>query len=170
MGNINSNRKHEIYIKGVQLEEVKSSRESLFPKMVAAWQTSTSATWQQWLGWTGFGKAEPSGLLQSTECKYLCSSHPDVICGHCLPKNEKRINAFETKCLRRQLWISSREHKTSDFVDSMVTTLASHQETPSHNKEFAEAGLVEPCDLAKHFVHPSGYLGVGSLLRGTKKN
>lgn len=42
-----------------------------------------------------------------------------------LTHTERQIQAFKTKCLRKVLQISYnyKEHKTNDFVQSMVTTL-----------------------------------------------
>ena len=41
---------------------------------------------------------------------------------------ERKIQAFETKCLRRLLRISYKEHKTNDFVWNTVTNLVGPQE------------------------------------------
>lgn len=44
-------------------------------------------------------------------------------------ETERRIQAFEHKCLRRLLRISYKDHKTNDFVRSTVTTMVGPQET-----------------------------------------
>lgn len=41
---------------------------------------------------------------------------------------ECRIQSFENKCYRRMLNISSREHRTNDYVRQLVTTHAGEQE------------------------------------------
>ena len=45
-----------------------------------------------------------------------------------LADSEKRIQAFETKCRRRLLRISSLEHKTNDWVRSTTSFLVGPQE------------------------------------------
>ena len=45
-----------------------------------------------------------------------------------LADTEKRIKAFETKCLRKLLRISYREHKTNDYVRSKVMSYVGPQE------------------------------------------
>ena len=45
-----------------------------------------------------------------------------------LADSERRIQAFETKCLRRLLNISYREHKTNEFVRRLTYVLVGHQE------------------------------------------
>ena len=42
--------------------------------------------------------------------------------------SEKRIQAFETKCLRKLLRISYLEHKTNDWVQSKINFLVDLQE------------------------------------------
>ena len=41
---------------------------------------------------------------------------------------EKRIQAFETKCLRKLLHVSHLEHKTNDWVLSKINCLVGPQE------------------------------------------
>lgn len=45
-----------------------------------------------------------------------------------LAETERRIQTFETKCLRKLLRISYFEHKTNDYVRSMVKNLVGPQE------------------------------------------
>ena len=45
-----------------------------------------------------------------------------------LADTEKRIQAFETKCLRKLLRISYREHKTNQYVKDKVKSLVGPQE------------------------------------------
>ena len=42
--------------------------------------------------------------------------------------SEKRIQAFETKCLRKVLRVSYLEHKTNDWVRSKINSLVGTQE------------------------------------------
>ena len=42
---------------------------------------------------------------------------------------QKRIQAFETKCLRKLLYISCLEHKTNDWVRSKINFLVGAQNT-----------------------------------------
>lgn len=44
-----------------------------------------------------------------------------------LADTERRIQAFESRCLRRMLGISYSERKINDFVRSMVATLVGQQ-------------------------------------------
>ena len=44
-----------------------------------------------------------------------------------LADSEKRIQAFETKCLRKPLCISYLEHKTNDWVRSKINFLGGPQ-------------------------------------------
>ena len=45
-----------------------------------------------------------------------------------LADDERRIQAFETKCLRKLLRISYRKHETNDYVRSLVKSLVGPQE------------------------------------------
>ena len=45
-----------------------------------------------------------------------------------LADSEKRIQAFETKCLRKLLCISQLEHKTNNWVQSKINFLLSSHE------------------------------------------
>ena len=53
-----------------------------------------------------------------------------------MAETERRIQAFETKCLRKLLRISYKEHKTNDYVSSMVKNLVGPQD------QAAKAGMV----------------------------
>ena len=57
-----------------------------------------------------------SSVLYSCE---TCTLHAET---------ERRIQAFETKCVRRLLRISYRENKTNEFVRSKVNFMAGEQE------------------------------------------
>ncbi len=46
-----------------------------------------------------------------------------------LAETEKKVQAFENKCLRKLLGIHYWEHKTNQFVRDMVTSLVGPQET-----------------------------------------
>ena len=48
--------------------------------------------------------------------------------GPCLLALKKRIQAFETKCMRKLLCISFLEHKTNDWVRSKINFLVGPQE------------------------------------------
>ena len=48
--------------------------------------------------------------------------------GPCLLTLKKRIQAFETKCMRKLLHISHLEHKTDDWVQSKINILVGPQE------------------------------------------
>ena len=45
-----------------------------------------------------------------------------------LADTEGRIQTFKTKCLRKLLHNSYREHKTNDYVRNLVSTLVGHQQ------------------------------------------
>ena len=45
-----------------------------------------------------------------------------------LADSEKRIEAFETKCLRKLLCISYMEHKIKDWVQSKINSLVGPQD------------------------------------------
>ena len=45
-----------------------------------------------------------------------------------LADSEKRIQAFETKCLRKLLCISYKEHKIKDWVQSKINSLVGPQD------------------------------------------
>ena len=47
-----------------------------------------------------------------------------------LADSEERIQAFETKCLRKLLRISSLEHETNDWLQSKIDFLVGPQEPP----------------------------------------
>ena len=71
--------------------------------------------WQQWPDEIGSGGATPSALQAISDSASLLSppsSSTAVKDGPCLLTLEKRIQAFETKCLRKLLRISYSEHKT----------------------------------------------------------
>ena len=46
-----------------------------------------------------------------------------------MAETERRIQAFENKCLRKLLQISWTEHKTNEYIRRRVETLAGPQET-----------------------------------------
>ena len=48
--------------------------------------------------------------------------------GPCLLTLQKRIQAFETKCTRKVLYISYLEHKTNDWVRSKINSRVGPQE------------------------------------------
>ena len=60
-----------------------------------------------------------------------------------LADDENRIQAFETKCMRKLFRISYREHKTNDYVRRLVRILVGPQEPPG-NRQTTEAGMVWP--------------------------
>ncbi|XP_076468832.1 uncharacterized protein LOC143299483 [Babylonia areolata] len=45
-----------------------------------------------------------------------------------MAETERRIQAFETRCLRRLLHISYKEHKTNDYVRNLLSNLVGPQE------------------------------------------
>ena len=45
-----------------------------------------------------------------------------------LADSEKRVQAFETKCLRKLLRVSYLEHKINDWVQSKINILAGPKE------------------------------------------
>ena len=68
----------------------------------------------------------------------------------CLLTLKKRIQAFETKCMRKLLHISYLEHKTNDWVRSMIWQLS--KDGNLHGSGMSHARQPLPS-------HPSRYLG-----------
>ena len=69
-----------------------------------------------------------------------------------LAETERRLEAFEFKCLRRLLQISYREHKTNEYVRTTVHRLVGPQEpllTTIKRRKLAWYGHVTRHDLCK---------------------
>ena len=94
--------------------------------MAPAQQKSESGLpqrWQHWPDQTGPGGATPSALRASSSFTIFLSppsSTTAVKHGPCLLTLEKRIQVFETKCMRKLLRVSYLEHKTNDWVRSKI--------------------------------------------------
>ena len=88
-----------------------------------------------------------------------------------LADSEKRIQAFETKCLRKPLRICYLERKTNDWVRSMVNFLVGPQEpllATLKRRKLAWFGLVTRHDsLSK--THPSGHRERWATLRAAEE-
>ena len=80
--------------------------------------------------------------------------------GTCL-LTEKRIQAFETMCLRRLIYISYLDHKTSLWMQSKVNFRVGPQK--SHLESFKRGKLTWFRHVTHHGSllknHPSGHLG-----------
>ena len=100
------------------------------------------------------------GLKRVVECGLKC-----VICGcetwTLLADSKKRIQAFETECLRKLLFISRLEHKTNDWVRSKISFLVGPQEpllATVKRQKLACFGHVTRHDSLSKTI-PSGHLG-----------
>ena len=74
-----------------------------------------------------------------------------------LADSEKKIQAFETKCVRKLIWISYSEHKTNDWVRSKNNFFLGPQEpllATVKSRKLAWFG-----HLSHHENPPSGHLG-----------
>ena len=89
-------------------------------------------------------------LLYGCETWLSPSCSTDVRLWTMLADDERRIQAFETKCLRKLLRISYREHNTNDYVRSLVKNLVDPREPPPGNRQATEAGVVWPRHEARH--------------------
>ena len=85
--------------------------------------------------------------------------------------SEKRVQAFETKCLRKLLRVSYLEHKTDIFGAEQDKLPYGSTGTSSHNCQETETCIVRVCDAPRHPLqnHPSGYLGGWATLWSAEK-
>ena len=67
-----------------------------------------------------------------------------------LADDERRIQALETRCLRKLLRISYRKLKTNDYVRSLLRSLVGPQEPPPGNCQATKAGVVWSRHEARH--------------------
>ena len=78
-----------------------------------------------------------------------------------LVDSEKRIQAFDTKCLRKLLGISCLEHKINDWERSKINFLVGPQEPLLAPSQETEPCMVWACHTPRQPLenHPSGHLG-----------
>ena len=74
---------------------------------------------------------------------------------------EKRIQVFETKCLRKLLRISHLEHKTNDWVRSKINFLVGPQEPLLATVKRRKLSWFGACHTPRQPLQnrPSGHLG-----------
>ena len=75
-------------------------------------------------------------------------------------KKKKKLQVFETKCMRKLLRISYLEHKTNNWVRSKISFLVSPREpllATVKRRKLAWCGYVTPQQPLQK--HPSGHLG-----------
>ena len=80
-----------------------------------------------------------------------------------LADSEKKIQASETKCLRKLFCISHLEYKTNDWVQSKINFLVGPWEPrlPSSQRDGNLQGLSMSCAAIAFPNHPSGHLVCG---------
>ena len=78
-----------------------------------------------------------------------------------LADSETRIQALETKCLRKLLGISYLEQKTKDWVWSKIQLPCGSTRPPtsSSNWQETETCMVQACHMPCLQNHPAGHLG-----------
>ena len=97
--------------------------------------------------------------LQVSRHLYLSSTA--VKHGPCLLTLRKRIQAFETKCMRKLLRISYLEHKTNDWVRSKINFLVGPQEPLLATVKRRKLSWFGACHTPRQPLQnqPSGHLG-----------
>lgn len=96
-------------------------------------------------------------LLESLSIYKFCKfcenvKHPVYLISYMQIKTERWIQAFETKCLRKQFWISYTKNTSStDLYDMQSPPLRTIKKTTCSG-ETAQTGLVLPFFLAQLFI------------------
>lgn len=78
--------------------------------------------------WTKFGIAKFSFVTKYKLYVPGCSHHAVWLGNVDLAHQERKIQVFETKCFRRLLRVSYKEHKTNEYVCNVIASLVSSQE------------------------------------------